>query len=166
MASRSENKVERLIREAQEQGKFSNLKNEGQPIKIEEENPYADPDWRLAYKIVKDSGFVPAWIDMDKDVEAEFIKAQRTRDDHRRWLLRRLDDIKNGPTHSFMSDLRNLRQTHLRFLETHRRTLQEINRKIDTFNSNCPVNQLLKSKLQIDDLLRDFDRSCPAIPEV
>lgn len=166
MAFRHETKVERMIREAQEQGKFSNLANEGQPLNLQEENPYANPEWRLAYKIAKDAGYVPAWIEMDKEVETELVKAKRLRDEHRRWLLRRLDDIKNGSIQYFMRDLRSLRQSHLRFLETHRQQLQDLNQKIETFNSNCPVVNLIKPKIMIDELLKAYDRSCPAIPEI
>jgi hypothetical protein len=166
MSQRFEDHVEQLIRQAQDQGKFNDLANQGQPIKLEAENPYLDPDWRMAYKVAQDGGYVPTWIELDKEVEAEISKVNRTREDHRRWIARRLDDIKNGPTRNFVSDLRSLRQTHQRFLETHRKHLVQLNKKIDEFNAHCPVSNLAKAKVFVDTTIEAFDRTCPAIPEL
>ncbi len=163
---RYEDKVEHLIREAQKEGKFSNLANEGKPLKIQEDNPFVAPEWRMAYKIAEDGGYVPPWIELDKEVEQALATARHQREEHRRWVMRRLENIKLGPTQNFVRDVRDLYQYHQRFLTTHRQTLLIINQKIDTFNAHCPVSNLTKSKLFVDDLLKAFDRSCPAIPEL
>lgn len=166
MPGRFDHLVEKLIRDARAEGKFDNLANEGQPIKIEEENPYLDEDWRLAYKVLENADLAPAWVELDKEVEQDLVKARRDREEHRRWLLRRLDDIKFGPTQHFARDLRRLYQHHQSFLTNHANRLVELNNKIDRFNYICPVNNLLKVKIQIPELIRDFDHQCPAIPQI
>ncbi|MEI6045738.1 MAG: DnaJ family domain-containing protein [Chloroflexota bacterium] len=164
MSERFDNLVERRIRDARDKGKFDNLANQGQPIKIEEENPYLDEEWRVAYKVVENSGFVPAWVELDKEVEYDLVQVRRNREEHRRWLLRRLDDIKNGPTQYFARDLRRLHQHHQSFLKNHACRLDEVNNKIERFNYICPVNNLLKIKIQTAELIQEFDHQCPAIP--
>ncbi len=164
MAGRFEHLVEKLIKDARADGKFDNLANQGRPIKIEEENPYLDEEWRVAYKIIENAGYIPAWAELDKEVEQDLARVRREREDHRRWLLRRLDDIKNGPTQYFARDLRRLHQHHESFLKNHATRLHELNGKIEHFNFICPVNNLLKVKIQVDDVIKDFDQKCPAIP--
>jgi len=156
--------VEKLIREAQQNGKFNNLANEGQPIKIEEDNPYLDEDWRLAFKVLENGGYVPPWIDLEKEVEGDIQRAYLDRQEHLRWLRRRLQDIKYGPTQNFIRDLHRLNSSHQHFLKAHSQKLDDVNKKIDKFNAVCPVNSLLKIKLLPAEVIRKFDMECPAIP--
>ena len=66
---RWESLVDQKIREAMEQGEFDNLAGAGQPIDLSE-NPYEDPDWRTAHRMLRNAGFAPAWIEERKDIEA------------------------------------------------------------------------------------------------
>jgi len=59
---------ERQIREAMEQGAFDNLPLQGKPLP-NDENPHAG-EWGLAFKILKDAGFAPPWVEADKEVRA------------------------------------------------------------------------------------------------
>jgi Domain of unknown function (DUF1992) len=156
--------VDKLIRDAQKEGKFDNLANHGKPINTEEENPYIEEDWRLAFKVLENAGIAPAWVDLEKEVEDEIEKAKRNRLEHRRWLYRRLDDIKYGSTENFTRDLKRLYQAHQQFLKIHSKKLEDLNLKISQFNSVCPVKHLQKVNIFIPQLINDFDRECPAIP--
>lgn len=53
--------AEARIREAQSQGEFDNLPGAGQPIKLDADE-LVDPSLRVAYRILKNSGFVPAEV--------------------------------------------------------------------------------------------------------
>lgn len=61
-----ESLVERQIREAMEQGKFDHLPLHGQPLP-NDDNPYAG-EWSLAYRMLKNAGVAPPWIEADKEV--------------------------------------------------------------------------------------------------
>ena len=161
-----EGMVERLIQEGIAAGSFSNLANEGQPIKIEEENPYVEDDMRLAYKVMSTAGITPSWVEQEKEVEAEIGKVKREREEHLRYLNRRLNDIKNGPYHYFMRDLRQLGQSHQHWLKNYAERLTRLNEKIHTFNHICPVPMLLKIPISVEKTLEEYERSCPAIPQV
>jgi len=67
--------VDRMIREAMERGEFDDLPGRGQPIDLSE-NPFEDPDVRTAYRLLRNAGFAPPWIEERKDIEAEFQHAR------------------------------------------------------------------------------------------
>lgn len=67
--------VDQRIREGIEQGEFDNLAGKGQPIDLSE-NPFEEPDWRTAHRLLRNAGFAPAWIEERKDIEAE-VEAAR-----------------------------------------------------------------------------------------
>lgn len=158
--------VERLIQEGMAEGKFSNLLNEGRPLKLEEENPYIAEDMRLAFKVLENAKIAPPWIEMDKEVQAAIDQAQRERDNHRQWLKHRLNEIARGPFQLFTRNLHQLSTSHEHWLQNHAKKLTELNQRIHAFNQICPVNELLKVPFQVDKLIQEYDRSCPAIPKV
>ena len=59
--------VERKIRAARERGDFDDLPGRGRPLRLED-NPYAG-DWQLAYKILRDHGFAPPWVEASRELE-------------------------------------------------------------------------------------------------
>ncbi len=62
--------AERKIREAMEEGAFDHLDGAGKPLDLNE-NPFEDPSDRLTYRLLKNNGFAPAWIEEAKEIEAE-----------------------------------------------------------------------------------------------
>lgn len=74
---RWESLIDQKIREAMEQGEFNDLSGKGSPIDLAE-NPYEDPDWRTAHRLLRNAGFAPSWIEERKEIEAE-LETARTR---------------------------------------------------------------------------------------
>ncbi|HKE25105.1 MAG TPA: DUF1992 domain-containing protein [Bryobacteraceae bacterium] len=62
--------AERKIQEGMEEGAFEHLEGSGKPLDLTE-NPFEDPSDRLAHRLLKNNGFVPAWIEEAKEIEAE-----------------------------------------------------------------------------------------------
>ncbi len=60
--------IEKIIREAMDNGAFENLKGHGQPLSMDI-NPNADPEWELAFHILKENGFAPAFIEERQAIE-------------------------------------------------------------------------------------------------
>jgi len=75
--------IEEIIRKAQEEGKFDNLRGKGRPLTWEE-NPFEDPAWQMANKILKDGGFRPDWLEDEVELREKVTRARaalaRTRD--------------------------------------------------------------------------------------
>ena len=72
--NRWESLVEKRIREAMEQGDFDDLPGKGQPVDTSE-NPFEDPELRMAHRLLRNAGFAPAWIEERKDIGAELETA-------------------------------------------------------------------------------------------
>lgn len=79
--------AERKIREAMEEGAFDDLEGAGKPLDLRE-NPFEDPSDRMAYRLLKNNGFGPAWIEESKEIEGEIrrlrAEGEFPRDDFRR----------------------------------------------------------------------------------
>ena len=78
--------IEELMRRAMEEGKFNDLPGKGKPLRLEADNPHADPEWELAYKILKESGYSLPWIETIHEIEADIEVARK--DLRRAWKWR------------------------------------------------------------------------------
>jgi hypothetical protein len=66
-----ESLIDQKIREAMERGEFDDLPGKGQPVDTSE-NPFEDPEMRLAHRMLRNAGFAPSWIEERKDIDSEF----------------------------------------------------------------------------------------------
>src|SRR2546426_10173165 len=81
---RWESLIDQKIREAIAQGEFDNLPGKGEPVDLSE-NPFEDPELRLAHRMLRNAGFAPSWIEERKDIDAEFVIARTNLE--RAWML-------------------------------------------------------------------------------
>jgi hypothetical protein len=63
-----ESLVDRQIREAMEAGKFDDLPYRGQRLPLEDES--AAGEWAMAFRILRNAGAAPPWIEADKEARA------------------------------------------------------------------------------------------------
>ena len=61
--------AEERIREAMERGEFANLPGAGKPLRLEDDSMIPG-DLRLAYKILKNAGFIPPELELRKEIIA------------------------------------------------------------------------------------------------
>jgi DnaJ family protein C protein 28 len=83
--------IDQQIREAQERGAFDNLPGKGKPIDLSP-NPYA-LDQELVFKILKDAGFSPEWIELDKAIRGKLERARTVLTRRWAWHQARLDEL-------------------------------------------------------------------------
>lgn len=60
--------VERQIREAMEEGAFEDLPFRGQPLPVEDDS--AAGERALGFRVLRNAGVAPPWIESDKEVRA------------------------------------------------------------------------------------------------
>ncbi len=64
--------AERHILEAQERGEFDHLEGLGEPLELEQDNPFLPEELRSAYRLMKNSGFIPPEVTLRGEIaEAE-----------------------------------------------------------------------------------------------
>ena|SRR5215831_7566946 len=122
-----ESLVDKKIREAIEAGEFDNLTGSGQPIDLTE-NPFEDPDWRTAHRLLRNAGFAPSWIEERKEIDAELEAA--------RVVLARTWQIKLN-ARATTNELSAQRRWETG-LETFQEKIRELNQRIDAWNLKTP----------------------------
>jgi DnaJ family protein C protein 28 len=83
--------IDQQIREAQERGEFDNLPGSGQPLDLAA-NPYAQ-EREMAFKILKDSGYAPDWIELDKAIRVRLERARKALGLRWDWHRARADEL-------------------------------------------------------------------------
>ena len=133
-----ESLVDRQIREAMEDGRFDDLPHQGEPLPVEDET-YAG-DWALAFRMLRNAGVAPPWIEADKEV---------------RELLARRDALvtRAGASSSFG------RERDRAALE---RLIVQINAAVARLNAEAPTTRQHRAPLRLEVELTRFDDAARA----
>jgi hypothetical protein len=84
--------AEQRIREAMERGEFDALPRFGEPLRFESDALVPD-DLKLAYKILRDGGFLPPEMELRREIATlEALLAEVEDGDERLRLARRIND--------------------------------------------------------------------------
>ena len=70
--------VERQIRAAMDEGAFDDLPHQGRRLPIEDDSMAGD--WAIAYRMLKNAGVAPPWIEADKVVRERLAELERLMD--------------------------------------------------------------------------------------
>jgi DnaJ family protein C protein 28 len=128
---------EEQIRKAMEDGQFDNLPGKGKPLKLDD-NPFEDPEWRQANKILQDNGFTLPWIEKAQEIDQRLEKARH--DLKIAWEWR----CSKQPVQSNMDT--EWKRAEGRF----RDEIAEINKLIFSYNLEAPNMQLQRFMLNAD----------------
>jgi DnaJ family protein C protein 28 len=124
--------IEEHIRRAMEEGKFDDLPGKGKPLRLDQD-PHEDPEWRTAYRILRNSGFTLPWIEARREIEVAL-------DDARGNLARawesRLRALNNG------SPLSSVEAEWERAEQAFGEQVDAVNEKILSYNLQVPSNRL------------------------
>ena len=63
------NLAEVKIRQAIDRGDFDNLPGQGRPLKLEDLS-HVPPELRMAYKLLKNNGFLPEEMELQKEIHS------------------------------------------------------------------------------------------------
>jgi len=75
--------AERRIREAQQNGAFDNLRGAGAPLVLDDD-ALVPEELRTAYRVLKNSGYVPAEVEALRDLRALELALEQAQDSARR----------------------------------------------------------------------------------
>jgi len=125
---RWESLIDQKIREAMEQGEFDDLPGKGKPVDTSE-NPFEDPEMRLAHRMLRNAGFAPTWIEERKDINAELVVART----HlaRGWMI-----LQRARTNEFE---KSAEARWGKDLSAFRSQVAQLNRRIATWNLKVPA---------------------------
>lgn len=132
--------AEDQIRRAMEAGQFDNLPGKGKPLRLDD-NPFEDPEWRLAHHILRSSGFTLPWIEARGELEAAILAARQAL--RRSWAWREAALAEGQPPQLVDAEWE-------RAVGAFRRQVEGINRDILTYNLSVPTAQLHLLQLDIE----------------
>jgi hypothetical protein len=75
--------AERAILEAQQRGEFENLSGQGQPLP-ETSDPFMPETLRMAYKVLKNAGYVPREVQSQREIRSLIECLERETDEARK----------------------------------------------------------------------------------
>jgi hypothetical protein len=142
------NWIDKTIRAAQERGLFDDLEGTGRPINWEDES-LIDDDWVMAFRIMREQGFAPEWIELHKEIDGELEGAREAVS--RAWLWRKERLIGARESQRRYIDA-EWRRAYATFAET----IVELNGKIVDFNLIVPIARLQMFKLDRKQELADL----------
>src|SRR5437870_465948 len=128
MMGRWESLIDKKIHEAMEQGEFENLPGKGEPIDLSQ-NPFEDPEWRMAHRMLRNAGFAPAWIEERKDIDAE-LEAARIALARALLVLRKARNTENEE---------GARVRWQKKRDSFREQVADLNRRINAWNLKAPA---------------------------
>jgi DnaJ homolog subfamily C member 28 len=140
--------IEDHIDKAIQEGKFDNLPGQGKPLNLDD-NPFGDPDWRMAHHVLQSGGFTLPWIESRQEIETALENAQRE--------LRRSWEWRNGMAADGHPPAQVDREWS-RALERFREQVTEMNKKIFNYNLEVPSSQFQRLPV-------NFEREVAAISQ-
>jgi DnaJ homolog subfamily C member 28 len=141
-----ESLIDQKIREAMEQGDFDDLQGKGKPIDTSE-NPFEDPELRLAHRMLRNAGFAPSWIEERKDIDSEF---ENTRNE----LARASKVLQNALG---TENERGARARWEKALTLFRKQSGELNRRIILWNLKVPASGFRRKLIDVEKEVSQFE---------
>lgn len=133
--------IDDQIRKAINEGKFDDLPGKGKPLNLDD-NPYADPDWRLAHHMLKSSGYTLPWIAARQEIQAQIETARA--DLGRAWDWRGRA-LQAGQSQALVE------AEWRRAMRTFEGEVEKINRKIFDYNLQTPSDKFQLGKLKAEE---------------
>ena len=137
--------IDRQIREAQERGDFDNLPGKGQPLDLTP-NPYA-LDQEIAFKILKNAGCAPEWIEMGKVIRSKSASARAMLTLHWRHYQARSSELAGRTDRWAMAESERARVAWQQAVTEFFATVEIINKEIVEYNLQVPSPQFQRVKI-------------------
>jgi DnaJ family protein C protein 28 len=123
-----------------DQGAFDNLKGKGQPLNLDD-NPNVDPEWQLAYHLLKQNGFAPDFIEQRQTIEMELAAARSAL--ARSWAWHQ-QALAGGEDAALVDgEWAKAQQRFGAVVET-------LNAQIKTYNFNIPHDKLYRKPIDLE----------------
>lgn len=151
--------VSRQIQEAMERGDFKDLPGKGKPQQ-RDDNPYISPAVRTVNQMLKDNGFAPRWIEVDKEIRVETENAEKLIEKLKGRRSRLEAQLRAQPLkRDAIRSVFGLERT--RALEAYTAQLQQLNKKIQQWNLMMPLRDKQHPLHNLDAATADFHKECP-----
>jgi DnaJ family protein C protein 28 len=140
-----ENWIDEKIREAQERGQFDDLPGKGKPLDLTP-NPYAK-EQELAFKMLKDAGYAPEWIELDKAIRDRLERARATLARGWEWRATQLHELIDRDDSWSLAERERVLAVWERAVVSFQLEVAEINKEIGELNLKVPSARFQRTKV-------------------
>ena len=153
--------VNKQIEEAMARGEFANLPGEGKPLKLDT-NSFLTPQTRMANRLLKENGFAPRWVELEKEIKREKAQLERILINLKA-RRERLVAIGQQYPHRRGAINRTFEQERARVLTHYSEKLENLNQKIQRVNLLMPTRNRQYALINQTQALDCFQRACPSL---
>lgn len=143
--------IEKKIKRAMRKGAFDNLPGKGEPLDLGDENPFADPSSRMAFRLLRNNNVAPPWIEEGKEIGAAV-------DQLRAELARRAASRREG--HKVRRLSARAEEDWRQFQVEFQRQVADLNRRIAAYNLKAPSAAFHRLPL---DAQREIERASQGV---
>ena len=151
--------VNKQIEEAMERGEFSNLPGKGKPLKLDT-NPFLTPQARMTNRFLKENGFSPRWIELEKEIRQEKAQLERVLVNLKARRKRLAAIVRQHP-HRREVISRTFEHERARGIAHYSEKLENLNQKIQRVNLLMPTRNRQHALINRAEALNDFQKACP-----
>ena len=153
--------VNKQIEEAMERGEFADLPGEGKPLKLDT-NPFLTPQARITNRLLKENGFAPRWVELEKEIKREKAQLERVLINLKARRERLLVIVQQYPhRHGVIS--RTFEHERARVITQYSEKLENLNRKIQRVNLLMPTRNRQYALVNRAQALARFQKACPSL---
>lgn len=145
--------IDQQIREARDRGDFDDLPGKGKPLDLAA-NPYAK-DQELAFKVLKDAGYAPDWIELDKALRGKLERARAVLARRLEWREMRLHELADQAESWSEAEQLRIQASWEKSVAAFALDVEAINREIAELNLMVPSPRFQRSSIDLD---REIER--------
>ena len=153
--------VNKQIEEAMKRGEFANLPGKGKPLKLDT-NPFLTPQTRMANRLLKENGFAPRWVELEKEIKQEKAQLERILINLKARRERLAAIVQQHP-HRHAAVSRSFEHERARGIEQYSEKLKNLNRKIQRVNLLMPTRNRQHALINRAEAITRFQKACPSL---
>ena len=153
--------VNKQIEEAMERGEFADLPGEGKPLKLDT-NPFLTPQARMTNRLLKENGFAPRWVELEKEIKREKAQLERVLMNLKARRERLAAIGRQYPSRREVIG-RTFEQERARVITQYSEKLENLNRKIQRVNLLMPTRNRQYAFVNRAQALARFQKACPSL---
>ena len=153
--------VNKQIEEAMERGEFANLPGKGKPLKLDT-NPFLTPQARMANRLLKENGFAPRWVELEKEIKQGKAQLERVLI-NLKGRRERLAAIVQQYPHRREVISRTFERERARVIAQYSEKLENLNQKIQRVNLRMPTRNRQYALINRAQTLARFQKACPSL---
>lgn len=140
--------VEKILREAQANGKFDNLPGAGRPLKLDDANENSE-DW-AANHLLQNQNLRPAWLEEDLAIQAELEQARKKLRRTHGWYQTERAQLQNATSETAIRQ-REWAEAEWRRTQTEfRESLAQLNLRQRNLNLKVPLERFQRRLLDVE----------------